>query len=244
MDSNIITGRNSVMEALKTDRQIDKLIVLDGERKGSILEIVALAKDKGITIEFTNIKIIKNIVGDLNHQGVVAFAAPIKYYEIEEVLKLAKEKNEVPFLVLLDELQDPHNVGAIIRTAAAVGAHGVLLPKRKGAGITPTVLKTAVGALEYVPIVRIGNITQTLNALKSEGFWVVGADMDGEKEYFEERFNYPVVIVIGSEGKGISRLVKETCDITLNIPIKNGVSSLNASVAAGILLYEVYRQRL
>lgn len=243
MAEDLLVGRNAVLEALKTGRPLNKLYIQDGARQGSVKEIVALAKEQGLVLEFVPVERLATLAGKVQHQGIVAFAAPIKYQELEDVLALAKEKNEMPFLLLLDELQDPQNVGAIIRTAAAVGVHGVLLPKRRTCQITPAVVKASAGTVEYVPIVRIGNVAQTLEKLKKEGLWVVGADMQGAVDYTKADFSYPLVLVVGSEGKGMTRLVKETCDVLLSIPMPGKVNSLNASVAGALLLYEVLRKR-
>ena len=243
MAEDLLVGRNAVLEALKTGRPLNKLFIQDGERQGNVKEIIALAKEQGLPLEFVAAERLATLAGKVQHQGIVAFAAPIKYQELEDVLALAKEKNELPFLLLLDELQDPQNVGAIIRTAAAVGVHGVLLPKRRTCQITPAVVKASTGAIEYVPIVRIGNVVQALERLKKEGLWVVGADMQGKVEYTKADFQYPLVLVVGSEGKGMTRLVKETCDVLLRIPMPGKVNSLNASVASALLLYEVLRKR-
>lgn len=242
MADDLLVGRNAVLEAFKTERPLNKLFIQDGVRQGSVKEIVALAKEQGIPYEFVAVERLVGFAGKLPHQGVVAFAAPIKYYDISEVLDLANKKGEKPFLLLLDEVQDPQNVGAIIRTAAAVGVHGVLLPKRRACQITPAVVRASTGAVEYVPIVRIGNVTQTLEKLKQEGLWVVGTDINGD-DYTKADFDYPLVLVVGSEGKGMSRLVKKTCDLLLSIPMPGKVNSLNASVASALFLYEVLRKR-
>lgn len=243
MSEDVIVGRNAVLEVLKTGRPLNKLYIQDGERQGSIKEIVALAKEQGLVLEFVAVQRLAALAGKVPHQGIVALAAPIKYSELEEVLLLAKKRDELPFLLLLDELQDPQNVGAIIRTAAAVGVHGVLLPKRRTCQITSAVVRASTGAIEYVPIVRIGNVAQTLEKLKKEGLWVVGSDVLGSVDYTKADFSYPLVLVVGSEGKGMTRLVKETCDVLLNIPMPGKVNSLNASVAGALLLYEVLRKR-
>ena len=219
MSEEILAGRNSVTEALRSGRSINKLLVQDGIKGGSVSEIIGLAKTAG-----------------------VALAAPIRFHSLEEVLALAKEKDETPFLLLLDELQDPQNVGALIRTADAAGVHGVLLPKRRSCPLNAVVAKISAGAVEYVPVVQIGNIPQTIEELKKLGFWIAGADMNGE-DYYKSNLTGPMVIVVGAEGKGLGRLVKEKCDIIVSLPMQGGVSSLNASAAGAVLLYEVVRQR-
>lgn len=238
-----IGGRNSVMEALKSGRAINKLLLAKGERQGSIRELVALAREKGLVIQEVEMTKLNSLAGGLRHQGILAMVPPIDYVEIDDILQRAMEKGEVPFLVLLDELEDPHNLGAILRTADAVGVHGVLIPKRRSCPLSGTVAKTSAGAVEYVPVARIGNIAQTMKQLQKQGFWIVGADMDGEKSYYEADLTGPIVLVIGSEGKGMGRLVKETCDVLVQIPMRGHINSLNASAACSLLLYEVFRQR-
>lgn len=244
MADDLLCGRNSVLEALKAERTLNKVFMQEGKLEGSSREILKLAKQQGIPVEIVPTAKMKSLVSEMPHQGVVAFAAPIKYYELEEVVALAKEKQQPPFLLLLDGLEDPQNVGAILRTAAAAGVDGVLLPKKRSCQITPAVVRASAGMAESVPVVRIGNITQTLEQLKKQGFWVIGADMQGDVYYEKNDFAYPLVLVIGSEGKGISRLVAETCDMLLSIPMPGKGDSLNASVAAALLIYEVLRKRV
>ena len=242
-DAEIIVGRNSVLEALKAGRSLNKIIVAKGERQGSIREIISQARERGLVIQEVDNAKLDQLSAGVRHQGVVAMAAPVAYVEVDEILGVAYEKNEPPFLVLLDELADPHNVGAILRTADASGVHGVLIPKRRSCPLTQTVAKTSAGAVEHVPVARIGNVSQTLKALKKQGLWVVGADMDGTKNYYEADLTGPVVIVVGSEGEGLGRLTKEACDFVVKIPMRGQITSLNASVACSLLLYEVLRQR-
>ncbi len=243
MSDELIAGRNSVIEALRGDRSLNKLFVQDGIKGGSIGEIISLAKNSGVPVEFVKIEKLNQLADGLRHQGVAAMVAPIRFYELDEVLEIAAKKGEAPFLVLLDELQDPQNVGAIIRTADAAGVHGVLMPKRRSCPLNAAVAKVSAGAVEYVPVVSIGNISQTIKELKEKGLWVVGADMDGEADYFSSNLKGPVVLVIGSEGKGLGRLVKENCDLLVKIPMRGEISSLNASAAGAILLFEIVRQR-
>jgi len=241
---DIIVGRNAVLEALKTGRTINKLYVLDGARGGSMGEITMLAKQAGSLIEFVPREKLEDMSGGMRHQGVAAQVSPVAFHSLEEVLARAKAKQETPFLLLLDELQDPQNVGALLRTADAAGVHGVLLPQRRSCPLNATVAKTSAGAIEYVPVVKIGNVSQTIEELKQLGFWIVGADMSGKETYFSANLTGPIVVVVGAEGRGLTRLVKENCDVLVNIPMAGGVSSLNASVAGAILIYEVVRQRM
>ncbi|MDD4321892.1 MAG: 23S rRNA (guanosine(2251)-2'-O)-methyltransferase RlmB [Acidaminococcaceae bacterium] len=243
MSDEIIVGRNSVTEALRSGRSINKLLVQDGIKGGSISEIVNSAKAQGLLVEFVKIEKLNQMSQGLRHQGVIALGAPVRFYELEEVLEKARNKEQEPFLLLLDELQDPQNVGALIRTADAAGVHGILMPQRRSCPLNAVVAKISAGAVEYVPTVKIGNITQTIKELKAKGFWVVGADMEGTVDYFKGNLTGPIVLVIGAEGKGLGRLVKENCDLLVKIPMSGGISSLNASAAGAILLYEVVRQR-
>lgn len=243
MSEEIIVGRNSLLEALRSGRNLSRLYIEDGVKGGSISEITALAKESGLNIEFVKSEKINKLAGKLRHQGVAALAAPIEYHTLEEALAIAERKNEQPLLVLLDELQDAQNVGAIIRTADAAGVHGVLLPDRRSCPLNAAVAKVSAGAIEYVPIISIGNIVQTINNLKKKGLWVVGADMDGESNYYDSDLRGPLVVIVGAEGKGLGRLVKDNCDFLVKLPMKGAVSSLNASVAAAVLLYEIVRQR-
>ena len=244
LPEDVLIGRNAVTEALRAGRGINKLLLAEGDKEGAVSEILALAKERGIVTQFVERSKIEAIAGGLRHQGVLAYAAPVAYAELEDILKAAEEKGEDPFLLLLDELEDPHNLGALLRTADATGVHGVLIPKRRSVPLTATVAKTSAGAIEYVPVARIGNITQTLKALKDKGFWVAGADMDGTQNYYEADLTGPLVLVVGSEGKGMGRLTKEACDFIVKMPMTGRINSLNASVAGSILMYESMRQRL
>ncbi|MDF2568876.1 MAG: putative TrmH family tRNA/rRNA methyltransferase [Sporomusa sp.] len=242
-EAEIIAGRNSVLEALKAGRSLNKILVAKGERQGSIRDIISQAREQGLVIQEVETAKLDQLSAGVRHQGVVAMAAPVAYVEIEDILSDAYSKSETPFLVLLDELADPHNVGAILRTADATGVHGVLIPKRRSCPLTQTVAKTSAGAIEHVSVARIGNISQTIKTLKKQGLWVVGADMDGTKDYYEADLTGPVVIIVGSEGEGMGRLTKEACDFVVRIPMRGKITSLNASVACSLLLYEVLRQR-
>ena len=244
LPDDVLVGRNAVTEALKSGRGINKLWIASGDREGSVSEIAALAKERGIVVQYVERAKIEALAGGHCHQGVLAYVAPVPYAELDDILKAAEEKGEAPFLVLLDELEDPHNLGALLRTADATGVHGILIPKRRSVSLNATVAKTSAGAVEYVPVARIGNIAQTLKKLKEKGFWVAGADMDGEKAYYEADLTGPLVLVVGSEGRGMSRLTKEACDFIVSMPMVGRINSLNASVAGSILMYESMRQRL
>lgn len=244
LPDDVLVGRNAVTEALKSGRGINKLWIASGDREGSVSEIAALAKERGIVVQYVERAKIEALAGGHRHQGVLAYIAPVPYAELDDILKAAEEKGEAPFLVLLDELEDPHNLGALLRTADATGVHGILIPKRRSVSLNATVAKTSAGAVEYVPVARIGNIAQTLKKLKEKGFWVAGADMDGEKAYYEADLTGPLVLVVGSEGRGMSRLTKEACDFIVSMPMVGRINSLNASVAGSILMYESMRQRL
>ena len=243
LPDDVLVGRNAVTEALKSGRGINKLWIASGDREGSVSEIAALAKERGIVMQYVERAKIESFAGGHRHQGVLAYVAPVPYAELDDILKAAEAKGEAPFLVLLDELEDPHNLGALLRTADATGVHGILIPKRRSVSLNATVAKTSAGAVEYVPVARIGNIAQTLKKLKEKGFWVAGADMDGEKAYYEADLTGPLVLVVGSEGRGMSRLTKEACDFIVSMPMVGRINSLNASVAGSILMYEALRQR-
>lgn len=242
IDPNILFGRNAVMEALKADRTIDKLLIQKGEGEGSIIKIARLAKEKGILIQETEKAKLDEITGMQKHQGVVAYVAMQNYVEIEEILDEAKEKGEDPLILILENIQDPHNLGAIIRTAHNAGVHGIIIPKRRAVGLTAVVAKASAGAIEYMKIAKVSNIAQTIKKLQQNGLWVVCADMDGETMY-QKDLKGPLAIVIGSEGEGVTQLTKERSDFVVSIPMYGKVTSLNASVAASLLVYEVVRQR-
>ena len=242
LPEDMLAGRNAVMEALKGSSRINRLMIANGSNEGSVREMVAIAKDKGIPVQFVERTKIESIARGIRHQGVLAQVAPVEYVELEDILQVAKDKNEPPFILLLDELEDPHNLGAILRTADAAGVHGVLIPKRRSCPLSATVAKTSAGAVEYVPVARIGNIVQTIKALKNEGLWVAAADMDG-KDYHDSDLTGPLLLIVGSEGQGVGRLVKEQCDFVVSLPMVGKINSLNASVAASILMYEAMHQR-
>ena len=239
----IIEGRNAVLEAFRAGKTIDKLFVLDGCQDGPVKSILREAKKTDTIINFVDKERLDRLANSGHHQGVVAQAAAYEYAEVEDILNAAKEKGEAPFIFILDEIEDPHNLGAIIRTANLCGAHGVIIPKRRAVGLTATVAKTSAGAVNYTPVAKVTNLKQTMEQLKKEGMWFVCADMDGQTMY-DLNLTGPIGLVIGNEGAGVSRLVKEKCDFTASIPMKGDIDSLNASVAAGVLAYEIVRQRL
>ena len=239
----VIEGRNAVLEAFRSGRTIDKLFVLDGCQDGPVRTIIREAKKHGAILNFVGKERLAQLSQTGRHQGVIAYAAAYDYAEVEDMLNLAEERGEDPFLILLDGIEDPHNLGAIIRTANIAGAHGVIIPKRRAVGLTATVAKTSAGALNYTPVAKVTNLAKTMEELKEKGIWFVCADMDGEEMYSLD-LTGPVGLVIGNEGEGVSRLVKETCDFTAGIPMKGEINSLNASVAGGVLAYEIVRQRL
>ena len=241
-EKDVIFGRNSVAEAIKSGRPLDSVMVARGDRSGSIPKIVADAKKAGIVIKEVDPKKLDFVCGHNNHQGIAAFGAVKEYSSVEDIFATAEERNESPFIIICDEIEDPHNLGAIIRTAEAAGAHGVIIPKRRSASLSFTVAKTSAGAVEFMHVARVTNIPQTIDELKKRGVWVYCADMDGEP-FYKSNLKGAIALVIGSEGNCVGRLVKEKCDVTLSMPMKGKINSLNASVAAGILMYEVSRQR-
>ena len=236
-------GRNAVLEAFRSGKTIDKLFILDGCQDGPIKSIVREAKKTDAIINYVDKERLDRLAGTGHHQGVVAIGAAYECAEVEDILAAAKEKGEDPFIFILDEIEDPHNLGAIIRTANLAGAHGVIIPKRRAVGLTATVAKTSAGAINYTPVAKVTNISQTIEELKKQGLWFVCADMGGETMY-NLNLKGPIGLVIGNEGNGVSRLVKDKCDFIASIPMKGDIDSLNASVAAGVLAYEIVRQRL
>ena len=237
---NLIVGRNAVREALRAGRDMEKLLVSRGEATGSLREILALAREKGVVVQEVDRRRLDEMAE--NHQGVAALASVYAYSTLEEILALAREKGEPPFLVVLDGITDPHNLGAIVRTAECMGAHGVILPERRAVGLTPAAMKAAAGALEWIKVARVTNLTRALETLKAQNVWTYATDMDGE-DYRRVNFSGGCALVIGAEGQGVSRLVRETCDQVVSIPMKGHIDSLNASVAAGVILAEIARQR-
>lgn len=238
-----IEGRNAVLEAFRSGKTIDKLFVLDGCQDGPVKSIIREAKKTDTIINFVDKERLDRLAGTGHHQGVVAQAAAYEYAEVEDILKAAKDKGEAPFIFILDEIEDPHNLGAIIRTANQAGAHGVIIPKRRAVGLTATVAKTSAGAINYTPVAKVTNISKTIEDLKKQGMWFVCADMDGTTMY-DLNLTGPIGLVIGNEGSGVGMLVKEKCDFVASIPMKGDIDSLNASVAAGVLAYEIVRQRM
>lgn len=239
-DSNIIIGRNPVMEALKNDRQVDKLMV--SSREGSMIKILALAKEKSVPVIMVEKAALDRIAAGRPHQGVAAYISPYEYAEMEDIFALAKSRGEDPFLIILDNLEDPHNLGAIMRTAECAGAHGIIIPRRHACGLTEVVAKASAGAIEYMPCVKVTNIAQTIDELKAQGIWVAACDMGG-KPYYQADLKGKLAVVIGSEGAGISKLVREKCDYVVSMPMVGKITSLNASNAAAVIIYEVRKQR-
>ncbi len=239
----IIDGRNAVLEAFRSGKTIDKLFVLDGCQDGPVRTIIREAKKADTIINFVDKERLDRLANSGHHQGVVAQAAAYEYAEVEDILNIAREREEDPFIFILDEIEDPHNLGAIIRTANLAGAHGVIIPKRRAVGLTATVAKTSAGAINYTPVAKVTNISKTIDELKKQGMWFVCADMGGETMY-NLNLKGSISLVIGNEGSGVSRLVKEKCDYIASIPMKGDIDSLNASVAAGVLAYEIVRQRM
>lgn len=238
-----IEGRNAVMEAFRSGKCIDKLFVLDGCQDGPVLSIKREAKKQDTVIRYVNKERLDQMSETGKHQGVIAYAAAYDYAEVEDIMQSAKDKGEDPFIFLLDNIEDPHNLGAMIRTAHLAGAHGVIIPKNRAVGLTATVARTSAGALNYLPVAKVTNLAKTIEDLKKDGLWFVCADMDGTIMY-DLNLKGPIGLVIGSEGEGVGRLVKEKCDLIASIPMKGQIDSLNASVAAGVLAYEIVRQRL
>lgn len=243
INETLIEGRNPVIEAIRAGKPIDKLYVLDGCNDGPVMTIKREAKKREIFVKYVAKERLDQLSETGKHQGVIAYAAAYEYSEIEDIFAKALEKGEPPFVFILDNIEDPHNLGAIIRTANLAGAHGVIIPKNRAVGLTATVARTSAGALNYTPVVRVTNIAKTIEELKDKGLWFVCADMDGEVMY-RQNLTGPIGLVIGNEGDGVSRLVKEKCDYVASIPMKGDIDSLNASVAAGVLAYEIVRQRL
>lgn len=239
---NKIEGRNAVLEALRAGKPIDKLYVLDGCPDGPVRTIIREAKKGDTIINYVKKERLDQLSETGHHQGVIAMAASYEYATVEDILEKAREKGEAPFIFVLDNIEDPHNLGAMIRTANLAGAHGVIIPKRRAVGLTPTVARTSAGAINYTPVAKVTNLKQTMEQLKKEGMWFVCADMDGTP-YYQMDLKGPMGLVIGNEGEGVSRLIKETCDFVASIPMKGDIDSLNASVAAGVLAFEIARQR-
>ncbi len=243
MSEEWIVGKNPIIEALRSGRTINKIWLAEGSNKNLLAPILSLAKEQGVIVTTANRKKLDQLTGTENHQGVVASVAAYDYVEVEDLLARAQEKQQPPFILILDELEDPHNLGSILRTANSVGAHGVIIPKRRSVHLTATVAKASAGAIEYVPVARVTNLVRTIEDLKKQGVWVAGTDAGANQDFREGDYSMPLALVIGSEGKGISRLVRENCDFLYKIPMVGQVTSLNASVAAALLMYEVFRMR-
>ena len=242
--SDQIEGRNAVLELLESGKDINKIFVEKGEKHGSINKILAKAKERKVIIVEKDKNQMKEMAQVENYQGVIAIVPPFEYCEIEDILEEAKNRNEEPFILILDGIEDPHNLGAIIRTAETAGVHGIVIPKRRAASVNSTVNKVSAGATEHMKIARVNNITETIKFLKKNDVWICGTDMNTKQYYYQENYKIPIAIVIGSEGFGISRLVKENCDFMVKIPMKGKITSLNASVSAGIIIYEAVKQRM
>lgn len=239
---SIICGRNPVLEAVRSGRELDRLLVAHGVSGGSVAAIIAKCRAKGILIKEVSPQKLDYYCGGANHQGVAVMVASQEYSTVDDIFAAAEGRNEKPFIIVCDEIEDPHNLGAIIRTAEAGGAHGIIIPQRRSASLNATVAKAACGALEYMPVARVTNIANTIDSLKERGVWVFGADMDGE-DYTKTDFDIPCALVIGNEGKGIGALTAKKCDVMVSLPMHGKINSLNASVAAGVLIYEVVRRR-
>jgi 23S rRNA (guanosine2251-2'-O)-methyltransferase len=242
MNEDYIIGKNPVIEALKSNRDINKILIAEGSQRGQMQQITQLAKEANVIVQFVPKKKIDQVT-DGNHQGVLAYVAAYQYAELDDLFAAAEKRNEPPFFLLLDEIEDPHNLGSIMRTADAVGAHGIIIPKRRAVGLTATVAKASTGAIEYIPVVRITNMARTIDELKERGVWIAGTDATGSEDYRRMDGQIPLGLVIGSEGKGMGRLIREKCDFLIHLPMVGKVTSLNASVAASILMYEIYRKR-
>ncbi len=238
-----IEGRNAVIELLNSGRDINKIFIQNGEKHGSINKIISIAKEKKIIINKVD-KIKMDAISETKrHQGVIAIVAPYNYSAVDDIIEYAHSKNEEPFILILDGIEDVHNLGSIIRTAETAGVHGIIIPKRRAASVNATVAKTSAGAIEYMKIARVNNLNDTIKKLKEEGLWIIGTEMNAKTKYYNQDLKGPIAIVIGNEGTGISNLVKKNCDILINIPMKGKINSLNASVSTGIILYETLKQR-
>lgn len=240
-NGNLIFGRNSVIEAIEASRKLEKVLVLDGGT-GSLRKIIGMAKDSGVRVEFVDRKTLDRLSGGANHQGVIAKGQMFEYSNVDSICEAAATNSEDPFILILDGIEDPHNLGAILRTGECAGVHGIIIPERRAASVDSVAMKVAAGAAEYVKVARVKNLSRTLDELKNKGVWIVGLDMYGER-YYEQNLKGPIALVVGNEGKGISRLIKEKCDYMISIPLKGKVSSLNASNAVAVAVYETLKQR-
>ncbi|MFS1514696.1 23S rRNA (guanosine(2251)-2'-O)-methyltransferase RlmB [Chengkuizengella sp. SCS-71B] len=243
METEYIAGKHSVLEAMRSERSIHKIWIADQIQKSSIQPILTEAKNSGAILQYVDKKKLDQLVPDIKHQGVVAQVASYQYVQVDDILSSAAEKNETPFILILDEIEDPHNLGSILRSCDCTGVHGVIIPKRRSAGLTASVSKTSAGAVEHIPVARVTNLGQTIDKLKKQGIWIAGADVSAEENIYRTDLTLPIGIVIGNEHKGIGRLIKEKCDFLIKLPMYGQINSLNASVAAGVIMYEVVRQR-
>ncbi|MEC1155824.1 23S rRNA (guanosine(2251)-2'-O)-methyltransferase RlmB [Cytobacillus horneckiae] len=242
MGNDFIIGKNPVIEALKSQRDINKIMIAEGSQGGQMQQVIGLAKESGVLVQFVPKKKLDQMeIG--NHQGVAAQVAAYQYAEVDDLFAIAEKRNEAPFFILLDEIEDPHNLGSIMRTADAAGAHGIIIPKRRAVGLTATVAKASTGAIEYIPVARVTNLARTIDDLKSRGVWIAGTDAKGKQDFRQLDGAMPLGLVIGSEGNGMGRLIRDKCDFLVSLPMVGKVTSLNASVAAALLMYEVYRKR-
>lgn len=241
--SNLIYGRNAVLEAMRSEQCVDKLYVCVGDNKGSVGKLIAMAKERGVPVKDVTSQKLDAMCGCENHQGVAVTVSAVSYSELDDVYKKAAEKGEPLFVIIADEIEDPHNLGALIRTAECSGAHGIVIPKRRSAGLSPTVFKSSAGAASHLPVVRVANLVSAIDELKEHGCWIYCADMDGQS-WCKVDYSGAVGLVVGNEGSGVGRLIKEKCDFTVSLPMLGNISSLNASVAGGIVMYEIARQRL
>lgn len=242
-NKQLLMGKNPIIEAINSERSINKVYIAEGINSASLKNLFTLMKEKKVVFQYVPRKKLDQIAEGANHQGIIAEVAPYDYYDLHDLIAKTKATKLLPFFVMLDGIEDPHNLGSILRTADITGVDGVIIPKRRSVGLTSTVAKTSAGAIEYIPVSRVVNLAQTIDYLKAEGFWVIGTDAYAEQAYFEPDYKLPICLVIGSEGKGISKLIKDKCDFFVKLPMAGHVNSLNASVAAGIIMYEVYKQR-
>lgn len=243
MEEEYIGGKHSILEALRAGRTIHKIWMIENAQKQLAHSILSEAKKAGVIVQNVDKRKLDQLVSDVPHQGVVAQVAAYAYFEVSDILAKAKEAGEIPFILILDEIEDPHNLGSILRTADCTGVHGVIIPKRRSVGLTAAVSKTSAGAVEYIPVSRVTNISQTIDLLKEQGVWIAGADGAAERSIYEMDVSLPIAVVIGNENKGLGRLIKEKCDFLIKLPMFGQINSLNASVAAGAIMYEIVRQR-
>lgn len=243
IDENRLEGRNPCLEALKSGRPINKIFILKGEKEGSLRQIISIAKERGIVVQEVDRQALDRMAATRAHQGVIALVAAKEYVDVDYILRIAEDKGEPPFIIILDEITDPQNFGSILRTAESVGVHGIIIPKRRSVSLDSVVAKASAGAVEYVPVARVSNLNSTIEYLKKCGVWIIGTEMKSGTVFYKADLSGSIALVIGSEGAGIGRLIKEKCDIMVNIPMKGSISSLNAAVAGSVILYEIFKQR-